>query len=88
MARQNLSKVKMWPKFSKNVDLKGLFCSNGPFPRHDHCGYELVIATLQYSRRPEKQANMHTQFNTMRKLRSAYENWERSTPESSIVKVG
>ena len=70
-------------KFSKNVGLDGPFWSNSPYPRHDHCGYELEIATLQYSRKAGKQTDTHTQFDTVRKLRSAYRNWARTTPESS-----
>ena len=57
--------------------------SNSPYPRHDHCEYELAIATLQYSKKPGKHSDTHTQFNIVRKLRSAYGNWARTTPKSS-----
>ena len=80
---QNLSKIKMILKFSKNVGLEGPFWTNLLYPRYDHCGYELAIDTLQYSRKPGKHSNTHTQFDTVRKLRSAYGNWARTTPESS-----
>ena len=49
---QNLSKTKLMLEFSKNVGLGGPFLSYGPAPCEDHCGYELAVDTLQYSRRP------------------------------------
>ena len=50
--QQNLAKVKLLVEFSGNVGLLGPFASQRPFPLGDHCGYELNIDTLQYSRRP------------------------------------
>ena len=49
----------------------------------DHCGYELAVATLQYSRRPGKHDHNYTQFNTIRKLRSAYGNWLRASTHTN-----
>ena len=72
---QNLSKVKLLLEFSKNTGVDGLFVSRKPFPMKDHCGYELAIATLQYSRRPRKHTQQYTKFDTVWKLRSAYSNW-------------
>ena len=76
---QNLSKVKLLLEFLKNTGVDGLFVSRQPFPMKDHCGYELAIATLQYSRRPGKHTQNFTQFDTVRKLRSAYGNWLRAS---------
>ena len=81
--RQNLAKVKLLLEFSKNVEVDGLFTSRQPFPMRDHCGYELAVATLQYSRRPGKHSESHTQFDTIRKLRSAYGNWVRASPHTN-----
>ena len=80
---QNLSKVKMLMEFSKNVGVDGLFISRKPFPMKDHCGYELAVATLLYSRRPGKHTQSFTQFDTIRKLRSAYGNWLRASAQTN-----
>ena len=74
----------MMVQFSKNVGLKGPFESEGPYPTYDHCGYELAVAMLQYSRRPGKHAANHTQHDTFRKLKSAYGNWIRTTVPSNL----
>ena len=75
----NLSKVRMMLKFSANLGLRGSFCSAGPYLSHYHCGYELAIDSLQYSRQPGKHSETHTQHNTFRKLKSAYGNWIRAS---------
>ena len=80
---QNLSKVKMMLQFSKNVGLEGPFESSGPYPTYDHCGYELAIAMLQYSRRSGKHSVSHTQHDTFRKLKSAYGNWVRASAQAN-----
>ena len=80
---QNLSKIRMLLEFSKNTGEDGLFVSRKPFPMRDHCGYELAVATLQYSRRPGKHDHNYTQFNTIRKLRSAYGNWLRASTHTN-----
>ena len=49
----------------------------------DHCGYKLAVATLQYSRCPGKHSESHTQFDTIRKLRSAYGNWVKASPHTN-----
>ena len=69
--------------FSKKVEIDGLFASRQPFLMKDHCGYKLAVATLQYSRRPGKHSESHTQFDTIRKLRSAYGNWLRASSHTN-----
>ena len=80
---QNLSKVKLLLEFSKTAEVDSLFMSRQPFPMKDHCGYELAVATLQYSRRPGKHTQDYTQFDTIRKLRSAYGNWVRASTQAN-----
>ena len=80
---QNLSKIKMLRDFATSAGVDGLFFSRRPFPMKDHCGYKLAIATLLYSRRPGKHTKDFTQFDTIRKLRSAYGNWLRASPHTN-----
>ena len=58
--KQNLLKIKMLVEFLSNVNVDGLFISRQPFPMRDHCGYQLAVATLQYSRRPPGDIRNHT----------------------------
>ena len=82
---QNLTKTKRMLEFSEMVGLNGPFISRCPFPPGDHCGYELAISTLLYSRRPRKHLSSHTQHDTIRKLKSAYGNWLRSSSKANQV---
>ena len=61
---------------SNLVGLEGL-------PSHDHCGYKVAIQMLVYSKRPGENARSHLQFETIRKLRSAYSNHVRASPQSN-----
>ena len=70
-------------EFGTNTGVDGLFVSRKPFLMMDHCGYELAIATVQYSRWPGKHAHNYTQFDTVRKLKSAYGNWLRASTHTN-----
>jgi hypothetical protein len=65
------------------VGLKGPCVHDGPYPDYDHCGYEVAIDMLLMSRRPGKNARTHLQFDTIRKLQSAFGNQVRSSPQST-----
>ena len=78
-SKAKIRKVLLTSEFSRNVGLAGPFESPKPFLPGDHCEYKLAVAALQYSRRPGKHASTHTQHETVRKLKSAYGNWVRSS---------
>jgi hypothetical protein len=63
--------------------LEGPCIHDGPYPDYDHCGYEVAIDMLLTSRRPGRNSKTHLQFNTIRKLQSAYGNQVRSSPQST-----
>jgi hypothetical protein len=65
------------------VGLKGPYVHDGPYPDYDHCGYEVAIDMLLMSRRPGKNARSHLQFDTIRKLQSAFGNQVWSSPQST-----
>ena len=82
--RENTSRVKLILQSSNTLGLKGPFEHTGPCPPYDHCGYELAINMLMHSRRPGKYSKTHTQFETVRMLRSAYSSHVRTTPNQNV----
>jgi hypothetical protein len=70
-------------KLSELVGLQGPCVHDGPFPDYDHCGYELAIDMLLMSRQAGKNARDHLQFDTIRKLHSAYGNQVRASPQAT-----
>jgi hypothetical protein len=68
---------------SQLVGLEGPCIHNGPYPDYGHCGYEVVIDMLLMSRQTGRNSKTHLQFDTIRKLHSAYGNQVRSSPQST-----
>jgi hypothetical protein len=83
----NRDKLAMGIKLSELVGLKGPFIHQGPLPDHDHCGYEVAIEMLLYSKREGKHSKDHLQFDTIRKLRSCYSNQVRASPQANQESV-
>jgi len=79
----NASELRKGLKISQLVGLDGPCVHLGPLPEHDHCGYEVAIQMVLYSRRPGLNASTHLQMDTIRKLRSAFGNQARSAPQST-----
>ena len=77
------SKLALGIKFSGYVGLDGPYVHMGPLPSFDHCGYETAIQMLLYSLGKGRHSSTHTQFETIRKLRTAYRNQVRSSPQST-----
>jgi hypothetical protein len=66
---------------SNLAGLRGPCVHDGPYPDYDHCGYEVAIGMLLMSRRPGRNSKSHLQFDTIRKLQSAYGNQVRLSPQ-------
>ena len=79
----NKGKINMSLKLSALVGLQGPYLHDGPFPAYDHCGYEVAIQMLLYSKRPGTHTKSHLQFETVRKLRTSYSNHGRVSPHSN-----
>jgi hypothetical protein len=79
--RGNKEKVGYALKLSS---LGGLLCpyeAEGSLPEHDHCGYEVAIKMVLPSRQSGYHSKEYTQFNTIRKLRSAFSNHCRASAQ-------
>ena len=81
----NSRKVGRAIELSKLVGLEGSYEHSGPYPFHDHCGYEVAINMLLYSKRKGRHDTSYTQFETIRQLRSSYSNHCRTTPDPNMT---
>jgi hypothetical protein len=79
----NRDKIKMSLRMSSLVGLSGPYNHDGPLPNYDHCGYEIAIEILLYSRRQGKYSEKNLQFDTIRKLRTAYSNHVRASSQAN-----
>ena len=75
-------KATQMVEFSALVGLQGPFTVSAPLPDYDHCGYEVAVEMLLYSRRPGRHSN-HMQFDTVRSFRTVFSNFIRSAPQSN-----
>jgi hypothetical protein len=80
MVNGNRDKLADTLTLSNLVGLRGPCVHDGPYPDYDHCSYEVTIDMLLMSRRPGRNSKSHLQFDTIRKLQSAYGNQVRSSP--------
>jgi hypothetical protein len=61
----------------------GPYRHDGPMPSYDHCGYEVAIQMLLNSRSPGRYSKNYCQWDTIRKIRTAYANQVRASPEAN-----
>jgi len=83
---QNARRARKQIELSRLVGLEGPYSQYGDLPMYDHCGYEVAIGILLYSRQPGKYDKTYTQYDTIRHLRSTYSNFVRASPQSNIEK--
>jgi hypothetical protein len=79
----NRDKLEDTLTLSNLVGLRGPCVHDRLYPDYDHCGYEVAIDMLLMSRLPGHNSKSHLQFDTIRKLQSAYGNQVRSSPQST-----
>eukprot|EP00978_Attheya_sp_CCMP212_P019158 scaffold53352_cov57-Attheya_sp.AAC.1 len=74
--------------YSATVGLPGPYMHDGPLPDYDHCGYEVAIQMLLYSRsRGNHFSDYMIQFDSIRKFRSAYGNFLPAAPQANRVPI-
>ena len=69
-------------RLTATVSLVGPCASEGPFPASDNFGYEVAIIIVFSLRLSGRHNSEHTQWETIRKFRSTYSNYVRTTPKS------
>jgi hypothetical protein len=71
--------VKMGIALSKMVGIPPPYPDPGPLPPYDHCGYGVAIQMLLKSRQPGTYHTCHQEWETIRKMRTAYTNQVRAS---------
>ena len=75
----NAAKIREGLALSARIGLTGPYLAPGPLPSFDHCGYEVALQMVVASLEVRRYATTHKQWNTIRRLRSAYSNQIRSS---------
>ena len=78
----NLATVNKTIRVLREVGLMGPCVSRGPMPNFDHCAYEVAVAMVLSSHKAGRNDKSHTQFDTIRQLRTCHANFERVSAES------
>ena len=60
--------IRMWRELGVEIELPSL----GPWPEEDKVGFRVALAQVRYSQRPGINAGTHLQFDTVRKMRTAF----------------
>ena len=84
----NLRLVKKSISLSESVGLLPPFLSQGPLPEWDHCGYQVAINMVLYSTKAGRYDKLYIQFDTIRHLRSAFSNFEKTMMIGPDLTVG
>ena len=79
----NRDRIRLGLRLSDQVGLEGPYEHFGPLPFKDHCGYEVAIQMVLHSRLPGRYSKDHTQFDTIRQLRTAYSNQVKAAPQAN-----
>ena len=79
----NRDRIGLGLRLSDQVGLDGPYEHFGPLPFKDHCGYEVAIQMVLHSRLPGRYSKDHTQFDTIRQLRTAYSNQVKAAPQAN-----
>ena len=81
--KQHLGQVRMGMAMSAIVGLAPPIPSPGPLPSFDHCGCGVAIQMLLKSRMPGKYHSSHQQWDTIRKMKTAYGNQVRASGKAN-----
>ena len=79
--------IDSWNELGLEIDLPKV----GPWPVEDHVGFNVAIAQLRYSQRGGQNRSTHLQYDSVRKLRTAYAHLHQvgrlaSNPEATNFK--
>jgi hypothetical protein len=86
-ALTNCDKVAFGIKLLATMGLLGPYKADGPLPEEDHFGYEVAFEMLLHSQRNGSYSELYTQFDTIRKLRSAFSNHCLVSTKANIISM-
>jgi hypothetical protein len=81
--RANKEKTKLALALSHSVGLDGPYVQTRFLPKYDHCGYQVAVQMLLASKRPGKYSTEYSQYDTIRKIRTAYSNFARASSQAN-----
>jgi hypothetical protein len=71
-------------KMSAELGLPPVSITVGPWPVQDKCGFQVAIEILRASQMPGKNSSAYSQFDSIRKIRSAYLTAFEASPERCL----
>ena len=80
----NANQIRQGIRHSESIGLSGPYYPPGPLPSHDHCGYEVALQAVLSLLEKGSYSSSHKQWDTIRKLRSAYSNQMRASAISNF----
>ena len=83
-AMNTLRLLEKGKRMSKELGLPPVQIRVGPWPVIDNCGFQIAIETLRSSQQPGRNDSTYTQFDSIRKLRSAYLTAYESSPSRCL----
>jgi hypothetical protein len=82
--RANKEKTRLALELSNSVGLESPYIFTEFLPPYDHCGYEVAIQMLLASKRPGRHSQEYTQYDTIRKIRTAFSNFSRASVQANL----
>ena len=76
--------LKRSKKCSEEIGLKPIVLNVGPWPVADNCGLQVAIEMVRMSQGRGRNSTKYVQFDTIRKVRSAYSNVFDSDPDRCL----
>jgi hypothetical protein len=83
----NRDRIRMGITLSEQVGLAGPYIHQGCMPERDEFGYEVAIQMVLASRHGGRHSSEYTQFDTIRKFRTAYSNQVRASPQANVNQI-
>ena len=74
-------------KLNVELGLEHNFPEIGPWPVEDNMGFQLAITQLKFSQRSGKNVKTHLQFDTIRKLRTAFNHIHEVSAEAHLAPI-
>jgi hypothetical protein len=83
--RANAKAIQKGCLLSASLGLVPPYLEPGPLPPHDHCGYGVAIQMLLSSQEPGRYSSVYKQFDTIRRLKSAFGNQVRASGQENYL---
>lgn len=84
----NRDKTRRGLTLSESLGLKGPYEHTATsLPDFDHCGYEVAIQMVLDSTSPGRYSQEYKQWDTIRKLRTAYSNQAKASPQANLTTI-